>query len=494
MRSAPILLACPFAFAVTTATAQETLPRKQPNVQMAQAAAGYAAKVTASAIFISNRTLASVLAAEFAPTRPLEALIRPLLKFDVDRKAGMVTCRIGSARATAVHRPGFGCVLVPTGMEADTLRKQFASPTTAGTEASGLALIQSRLTAKTWLQAPSITDHCDIAQPDGSTLDYHALSKAVARAFEERDQKRPVNTRAVVVVHRGKLIAEGYADGIDAQTALPGWSMSKTLTNALIGMRVHEGKLAIQAPGFPKHDDEDKTRRAATIEHLLTMTAGLAWNEDYDDANSDALRMLFGSADHAGVYSGQPQQHAAGAKFQYASGATNQLCALLRRSFGKGGDEAYWRYPAKLFYQLGMRTAVLETDPSGTFVGSSYGYASARDWARLGLLYLRDGVVGSRRLLPEGWVDASTEAAKASDGKYGYQVWLNRDPSSGKQRTWPELPEDLFHMDGHEGQYVVMSPSAQLVIVRLGCTKNGGFDLRGLLRDVHACVKKTDGK
>ncbi|MCK5943264.1 MAG: serine hydrolase, partial [Planctomycetes bacterium] len=222
--------------------------------------------------------------------------------------------------------------------------------------------------------------------------------------------------------------------------------------------------------------------------HLLSMSAGLAWSEDYSDPDSDALRMLLFSRDHAEVYARRPAQHEPGAQFVYASGATNLLCRSLREPYGD--DLTYWQMPARFFQSVGMHSAILETDPSGTFVGSSYGYATARDWAKLGLLYLQDGVMFGQRVLPVGWVARSTTPIPASGGRYGWQIWCNRDPDGAgpQQRRWPGLPEDLFHMDGHEGQYVVVSPTAQLVFVRLGCTKAGGFPLTRVLRELHAAV------
>ena len=262
--------------------------------------------------------------------------------------------------------------------------------------------------------------------------------------------------------------------------------MTKSMTNALLGFAVHEGLFAL-----PADDGERAERTAPDALDLLTMTAGRRWNESYDDPASDVLTMLFRSADHAAVFADAAAEASPGTRFQYASGATNRLCALLRSAIGD--DPRYWTLPSRLFRKLGMQTAVLEADPSGTFVGSSYGFASARDWARLGLLYLQDGVFFGERVLPEGWVAASTTAVPASNGRFGWHLWLNRDPDGDgpKARRWPELPEDLFHMDGHEGQYCVMSPSAGLVVVRLGCTKNGGLDLRGLLRELHDAVPEA---
>lgn len=456
---------------VTTALAQSP---PQPSPELAEVAAAYAAKVAASALFVSGRTLESVRAEELAPTRPLEALIAPLLRFDVDPETATVTCTLGRAKATAVRTAGCGCALLPAGADVAALRRRGATDDR----------VQPTAAAIDWPRGDRMPD----ARPNG--IDLAAVGRAVDAAFAEPHPDKRVHTRAVVVLHRGRLVAERYADGYDAAMPLPGWSMTKTLTNALLGRRVAEGKFALDAPpAVPEwHTPADDPRAAIGVRDLLTMTAGLAWNESYDDQDSDALRMLFRSADHAAVYVARPVDAPPGARYRYASGSTNLLCKLLRATFQS--DDAYWRYPRQLFDALGMRTAVLETDPSGTFVGSSYGFASARDWARLGLLYAQDGVFAGERVLPAGWVHASATPHPASNGRFGLHVWLNADPDGDgpAERMWPDLPADLLHMDGHEGQYCVISPSAELVVVRLGCTKSGGFGLRALLRDLHAAL------
>ena len=435
---------------------QGTLPAQMPSKELAQVAAAYAAKVTASAIFVSGRSLESVLEQELAPTRPIEKLIGPLLRFDVDAEAKKVTVRLGIAKATAQYVAGLGCSLAEA--RDDTLD----------------------LDAEAHEGSPVLP----ICEPEA--FDPEAVRRALDAAFAEPHADRRMHTRAVVVLHRGKLVAERYADGFDADMPLAGWSMTKTLTHALLGMRVADGKLDIDAPAnVPQWRAPGDARGKILVRHLLQMDSGLEWNEDYDDPNSDVLRMLFASRDHAATFTSKQPAAAPGERYQYASGSTNTLCLRAAAHVPRPRID-YWRYPQRLFGQLGMRTAVLETDPSGTFVGSSYGFASARDWARLGQLYLQDGVYGGKRILPEGWVAAAREPVPSSNGRYGHHVWLNRDPDGDgpKQRRWPELPEDLFHMDGHEGQYVVIAPSAELVIVRLGCTKNGGFRIQSLVQDL----------
>ena len=466
---APCLLT--FLFALP-ATGQE----RASKPSMVEIAAAYAAKVAASARFVSGRTLDSVLAEELAPDDPLSAMIRPLLKFEVDAKDKRVTCTIGTAKATAVATGNLGCTLVHADVDSATLRARAAPEPADALPDPGTV---------DWPLGDRVPE---AKVPDA--VDRTALGNAIDAAFAEPANGTKVRTRAVVVVHRGRLVAERYAEGYRADMPLPGWSMTKTMVNALVGIRVRQGKLdlaaPLQVPEWPAADP----RRALRLQHLLTMTSGLHWNESYDDPGSQCLQMLFRSADHAAVQALQPADHAPGTTFCYASGTTNLICRELRATFGS--DLEYRAFPRDaLFLPLGMRSAVIETDPSGTFVGSSYGFATARDWARLGMLYAQDGVCDGVRVLPAGWVAASATAVAASDGEYGRHVWLDADPDGDgpRGRGWPDLPANLLRMDGHEGQYVCVFPTEQVVVVRLGCTKAGGFGLHELLRAVLAACR-----
>ncbi|MFO1078824.1 MAG: serine hydrolase [Planctomycetota bacterium] len=444
---------------------------------LAQVAAAYAAKVAASAIFVSGRTLDSVLAEELAPDHALEALIRPFAKFDVDRDAGTVTCSLGGVTATAVCTQNLGCTLAIAGAGIAALRRRGAP---------GLASLEPDPAAVDWPRG----DRVPPPGAGGDGVDHAALAKVMDAAFAEPAGRPKVHTRAVVVACRGRLVAERYAAGYDAAMPLPGWSMTKSITGALVALAAAAGKLDPAAPLAVPEWPEGDARRALRLSDLMTMTSGLAWNESYDDPASDALRMLFASADHGGVQAQRAPAAPPGTTYRYSSGTTNLVCRELRRAFAD--DLAYWAFPrVALFAPLGMRSAVVETDPSGTFVGSSYGFATARDWARLGLLYAGDGEFAGQRLLPAGWLAAVSKPVPPSDGAFGRHVWLNADPDGDgpRERMWPDLPADLVHMDGHQGQYVVVFPTQRIVVVRLGCTKSGGFDLRGLLAGVLAACK-----
>jgi CubicO group peptidase (beta-lactamase class C family) len=254
--------------------------------------------------------------------------------------------------------------------------------------------------------------------------DEAALAKAIDAAFSEPDLVHPRRTRALVVVHGGRIVAERYAEGFHAAMPLIGWSMSKTVANALVGLRVKDGALAVgQNALLPEWRAKDDPRRAVRLDEMLRMTSGLAFNEYPDSETSDIVQMLFVVGDAAAYAAAKPLEAPPATQWIYSSGATNILARALRESFADERD--YLRYAQeRLFGPLGMRSAVLEPDASGTFVVSSLVYASARDWARFGLLFLRDGFWAGERLLPEGWVAYSlTPTAVSPGGQYGAHIW-----------------------------------------------------------------------
>lgn len=437
--------------------------------------AGYAAKVTASALFVSGRPLASVRAEELAPDSPMTAAMHPFLRLLVDRPAGSVTATVGDSSAVATFVPGIGCTLA-TGDRLRALRAAAPGPTPAAPP-----------DPRPW----PLGDGPPEALPPPDGVDTAALQAALDYGFAQPEDRHPVCTRAIVVVHRGRLVAERYAPGYDCGTALPGWSMTKGFVDALLGIRVADGALdpAAELPVPEWQAAADDPRRHLRLDDLLRMQSGLLWTEDYADAESHVLRMLFRSHDHGAVAAAEPLAVEPRTRFLYSGGTSNLLCRILRSTFAD--DKEHLAFARKrLFGPLGMRSALIECDPSGTPVGSSYGFATARDWARFGLFYLRDGVWDGQRILPEGWVAAArTPTATAPRGNYGRHVWLNAGaPDDPARRPFSRLPRDVFYLSGYEGQYTVCFPGADLVVVRLGCTKQGGFDAHGMLeRVLRAC-------
>jgi CubicO group peptidase (beta-lactamase class C family) len=282
---------------------------------------------------------------------------------------------------------------------------------------------------------------------------------------------------AFVVVHKGGVVAERYDKGIGRDTKLLSWSMAKSFVNALIGIMVKDRLLDIHVPmDIPEWQSDG--RKAITLHDLMQMQSGLEWNEDYG-ARSDVNIMLHCERD-MGLYAlMKPLEYEPSTHWQYSSGTTDIAMRYLRSRFSS--DEAFLRYMhSRLFAPLGIIAPVFEQDMSGTPVGSSYLYATAMDFARFGQMYLDDGCVGNKRILPEGWVDYTRMPAAASNGRYGAFFWLNR---SGK---FPDVPKDMYYCDGHDGQDIFIFPSHQLVVVILGFSPkpDNVIDFNALLRDI----------
>ena len=311
------------------------------------------------------------------------------------------------------------------------------------------------------------------------------LCRVLASAFTEPDPARLRRTRAVVVMQDGKLLAERYAPGFAPLTPLPGWSMTKSLFSALVGVLVGEGRLRLtdrklisewSAAGDP--------RARISLEDLLRMRSGLAFSEVYSDALADVTQMLFARDDAAAYAAAKPLAQPPGSVWNYSSGSSNIVSSIVR---GALGEEDYAELPRRaLFGPLGMPSARLEMDPSGTYVASSFAFATARDWARFGQLYAQDGVWEGTRLLPEGWVRFSTSPTAPSEGRYGAQWWLRLHPElGGDTEAAKRIPQDAFYALGHEGQVLTVIPSLRLVIVRMGLSiKQGAWDQAAFLADV----------
>lgn len=288
--------------------------------------------------------------------------------------------------------------------------------------------------------------------------------------------KREVGkTLAVVVLHRGELVGEVYADGIDASTPLHSWSLTKSLMNALTGILVAKGDLALdQKPDIPGWSDDG--RRDLTVQNLLQMDSGFNWKETEKDFLK-VSRMLFLEQDVVTHSQAVPLAYTPGENWAYASCNTNVLSGMIRDLFPT--EAAYHAFPRKaLFMPLGMAQTAIHTDVAGNLVGSSFSMGTARDWAKFGQLYLNEGRVGETQLLPKDWVEFSRQSSPAAAGEYGAHFWLN---ASG---TYPDLPRDLYFAAGFLGQRIAIFPSHELVIVRMGLSFRSQCDLNVMFRGV----------
>ncbi len=294
-----------------------------------------------------------------------------------------------------------------------------------------------------------------------------AIDAAIAGAFGD-DLADPdaaaLGTRGVVVVKGGDLVGERYADGFDASTPQLGWSMSKSVASLMLGVLVERGEVALDDDHLrPEWTDE---RADITVEQLVRMTSGIEWDETYD-LGTPITQMLYLEPDMAGYVASLPLAHEPGTVQQYSSGSTNLLCSVLAERTGLGAD-----LPRQLLLgPLGMSSAVFEPDASGLPVCSSYLWATPRDWAAIGWFAEQGGVWGGERLLPDDWMAQSVTVdpvESTDDPGYGMGWRTNRLPDGSL--AWPELPEDTFTANGHDGQVIFVVPSEDVVVVRLGFT------------------------
>ncbi|WP_299579058.1 serine hydrolase [uncultured Sunxiuqinia sp.] len=414
-------------------------------------ATGYAAKNLASGIFLSGRSQEALEAED------LNFSVIAYTNNTVDFENREVVSRLLWCKSKAIYVDGYGCTLVEDFSEEEIKNRSYKA----------LEPLPARPDTLPW----PIGDLMPDSLPEGLKPD--RMNQVVEQAMS--DSLPFKGSFAVMVVYKGQVVAEAYRDDFSANTRFLSWSMAKSMTNTLVGLRVKDGALAIHQPLSVEAWQADG-RKAITLNNLLQMNSGLAWNEGYGGL-SDVTVMLHKVGD-MGLYAQEKAyEFPADSVWEYSSGSTNLVCREFRKSFSH--EEDYFAFPRQqLFNPLGMTSAVFEVDASGTFVGSSYVYATMRDYARFGLLYLNDGKWLGQQLLPEGWGDYTTEVAKGSGGRYGSSFWLNQ---SGE---FPDAPRDLFLCRGHDGQFICMIPSKELVVIRTGYSKKGEFDLNQLLKGV----------
>lgn len=447
---------------------------KREYIRQLPIGCAFKAKTVCAGVFVSGRDPETV-AREDVGFNPLFKLF----KAKVDREAKSVTCSLlgtGLFSKKAIYLEGFGPVLL-SGVSGDALRGWL--PARIEPEPANPGAVP-------W---PTGEQMPEGPLPDG--IRKAEIDKAVDGLFTEPNPAKKLYTRAVVVVHAGRIIAERYGPGIGKDTPLLSWSMAKSFTSALVGILVKQGKISIKAPApVPEWAEAGDPRQAITLDDLMRMSSGLEWFEDYTEHPvSDVNRMLFLQPDMGAYAAAKPLAARPGSRWSYSSGSTNIVCRILRETVG--GLEAYWAFPRReLFNKIGMRSAVWGVDASGTFIGSSYLYATARDYARFGLLCLNDGVWEGERILPEGWMAYSTTPTPPAPlGQYGAFFWLNRgSPGDPSKRPYPGLPADLYLALGYQGQAIIVIPSRRVVIVRLGMTYDDNWGMPGFVETVLASI------
>jgi len=299
------------------------------------------------------------------------------------------------------------------------------------------------------------------------------FQEAADRSFARIGRGGYADTRALLVVHRGSVVYERYAEGFDATTRFQSWSMAKSFTNALVGIQVRRGVLELDAAAdVPAWRAEGDPRGAITVRQMLHMSSGLA-NGDVSGTETDGVlsRMLFGDrTGYMAEFSSQVElDHPPGRFWAYSTATSIILADIVGREVSGGRQGMLALMYRELFTPIGIESAVPEFDREGRFIGGAYIHCTARDYARFGLLYLRDGVWEGQRILPEGWVDFTrTRAPAENNGNYAAHFWLPDEPV-GKQ--FPSLlgaPPSTFSANGNDGQFIIIVPSHDLVVVRLG--------------------------
>lgn len=387
---------------------------------------GYNAKILCSCVFVSNisEDVATEIDLGFGPLH--------LASNEIDFQLKTVSSSVwGMHPKKAIYREGLGCALV----------HEEKTQTIAAQE----------------LDLSKIDYHKNI-WPESRVETKGALADVLSRAFDKSGETI-LNTRAVLVVKGGEIIGEVYGKGFNTKSKLLGWSMMKSVNAALVGLLAKDGhwNLDDAAPIEAWANDE---RSAITLRHLLNMTSGLDWEEDYSTV-STATTMLYASSDMGQYAMDRPLANRPGNVWYYSSGTSNILASLVAEAFPD--KETYWNYAyTRLFGPLGMKDFIAETDASGTFVGSSYGYGSARDWAKFALLFMNNGQWEGTQILDSSWVDFCRSTVEASDGYYGGQFWTN---GNGRFESYNESD---YWLDGFQGQQVSIHPQHDLIVVRLG--------------------------
>ncbi len=433
-----------------------------------------AAKVACSGTFVANRPLEEVQAQDVLPIDKavpvgfLKALRDAQVLKTTDGQGVQVT--VGHMQATARFRGDLGCALDHGPASLEPLPGKCVPE------------VQPLPTNRPWPEG----------EPAAGKLEASTASSALQKAVQQHlDDTAENGARAVVVVKGGRIVAEGYAKGFNERSKLLGWSMAKSVTSMLLGTALKTSDVNRDIQQWLPSSGVPGRMGPISVRDLLEMRSGMSWNEGYEWPFADVNNMLFDASDFAAYTASQASEYPPGKFFKYASGTSNVLQAVLRQEVTQrtGQYADYCRYPyTALFQPIGAHSARMEADGHGTYAGSSYMYATARDWARLGLLLLNDGrwPVTGAQVIPSEWVKQSKPGAYHPGFAYGWQLWGLMDETP-QMRIGSEagIPADAFHMAGHWGQSVSVIPSRDMVIVRLGwSTQSGSYHAADFLRSV----------
>jgi CubicO group peptidase (beta-lactamase class C family) len=438
---------------------------RRPDLAI-RTATGAAADALCAKIFVSGLD-PQVSFAEIMD-RPGIRRLRFGMRYRLDRTARTLDVSVAGLFAThTVFREGFGCVRMLGGKEPYLLKADIVA-----------------------LKTPKIPPLLpEIAGPQVVEPSDPALKAALDRAFEELEAPPLRRTKAVVVVRDGHIIAERYAPGIGIDTPLPSFSMTKSVVNALLGIMTQQGLTSPSLPApIPEWHGANDPRHAIEVGHLMRMTSGLALDETDDPLNPS--EQMFQHDDMAASVVNAPLIAEPGTRWAYSSATIQILARIIREA--TGGPEqslAYaWR---ELFNPLGMRNVTLEFDGSGTLQGANNMLASARDWARFGLLYLNDGKIAGKRILHPEWVEFIRWTTLDTDYAAGF--WTNRsEHPNAKRRVSMGIPRDAYYASGNLGQRCVIIPSQRMVVVRMGDAVDPTGDMAGLARLIKDVIAATN--
>ena len=418
---------------------------------------GYSAKSTASGMFIAGRTQKSLENRDnnFSPIN--------LATSEVDETTKKVVSTLfGLSEHTAIYREGLGATVITDDFDEN---EEFVIP--------------NRNFKKNNLPYP----YGDLPQKDTvfSNLDYEKLNNIVNSQINN-DTARLEGTSSILVIYKGQIVAEEYADGFDKSSKLLGWSMTKSIVSTMYGIMQKKGMIDISKPADIEEWQDDE-RKNITYNNLLQMNSGLEWEEDYNKI-CDVTEMLYLDRDMSLKQAEKSLEGKPNESWYYASGTSNLLAGMLMKKKFKSQQEYLDFWYTELIDKIGMNSMLIETDLAGNFVGSSYSWANTRDWAKLGLLYMNKGNWNGEQIIDSTWVDYATTPTNTSQGQYGAQIWLNTEGYK-----YPDVPKDLFFFGGYQGQKVYMIPSKDLVVVRMGIDNTVKTDFNKLLKDIVATVE-----
>lgn len=416
---------------------------------------GFAAKSIASAHFLDNRTQSVIESGD----NDID-MVR-LARNEINEEGKFATSTFyGLKKRKAIYREGLGATLINDDFD---VNKPYEVPKRH--------FIQSNL--------PFPYGNKEQKDTVFTNIDYQKLNQAVANAFDKNNQKSK-RSRSVLVIYKDHIVAEKYSPGFTKDSRILGWSMTKSITATMFGVLQHQHKTDINKPA-PVIEWQKDNRSKITINDLLHMNSGLEWEENYE-AISDATKMLFEAEDMGKVQLEKRAVFEPNKHWNYSSGTTNLLSRILRNQFKTHQEYLDFWYSA-FIDKIGMHSMIVESDMAGNFVGSSYGWATTRDWAKFGLLYLHNGNWNGEQIFDESWAKYVSTPTNDSNGRYGAHFWLN---AGGK---YPDAPKDLYSCNGFQGQMIFIIPSMDLVIVRMGLTDDNKFDFNLLLKEILGSFK-----